>query len=365
MKTMTGTNWHALVGTALAVAALLGTPERASTQQTVEGPAFRANVMEIAIGGRVQTQFNTTTVDGEPPSEIFLRRVRLEANVKVNELVSGKIAPDFAGSRLSLKDAYLKLNFDPALQLLVGQAHRPFGLLEQTSSTRILPIERGADIRGIAGWDEYSLVQGLDYSGRDIGLQVMGEPDAAPLGLAYAAGVFRGPVNGEIGDRESFQIAARATITPAEQITLGAGWSSRHFAVLDAATEALIELDRGHAFEVDLEYGAFAPGVHFLGEVAFGDFDPFDGRFIGAQGWLGYRTGPLGLLSAVEPLFRASYGDVDGELVADELGGVLLTPGINFHLGGLNRVMVNYDFWRPNGEADPQGSFKAQFQLAF
>ncbi len=44
--------------------------------------------------------------------------------------------------------------------------------------------------------------------------------------------------------------------------------------------------------------------------------------------------------------------------------GTLFTPGINVYLGGLNRVMFNYDLWSPDG-AGTEGSFKVQFQLGF
>lgn len=361
---MNGTRSKAVVAAALL---LLGAgAERAAAQQTVEGPRLRANVLEIKLGGRVQTQFNTTTADDVPTSEVLLRRVRLEAEVKVNELVSGKIAPDFAGNRVSLKDAYLKLNFSPGVQLLAGNAYKPFGLLEQTSSNRILPIERGARIRGVDAFDEYALVNGLDYSDRDLGFQVMGEPEGAPLGFAYAAGVFRGPLQGRVGAEDSYQFAARATVRPLEDLQLGLGWSSRDFAIPQVPAGPF-DIERGNAFEVDVEYGAFDPGFHLLGEVAVGDGDPFaGGDFLGAQAWLGYRTGAVGLLTAVEPVLRLSYGELDE--LADTLGsgGTLLTPGLNLYFGGLNRFQINYDAWLPNAEgADSEGALRAQFQLAF
>lgn len=345
-------------------AALFSSP--AAAQQPVEGPRLKVGAAEIQIGGRVHTQLATTSVDGVP-SSLFLRRVRLDAVVKVNDVVSGEVQPDFAGDRVSVKDAYLKLAFDPAVQLLAGKAHRPFGLLEQVSSNRILPIERGLRIPGVAGLDEYALVNSLEYSDRDVGIQLMGEPAWAPLGLAYAAGVFRGPLHRQVPD-ESYQYAARLTVSPLERLVVGAGWSSRHFGTV--VNEVVADVERGHAFEVDVQYGAFAPGVHFLGEVAFGDADPFtDTGFLGAQGWLGYRTERLSsTIAALEPVLRVSYGDLDvGEGLQEvALGGMLVTPGVNLWLGGLNRVALNYDVWLPAEEgADTVHGFKAMFQLGF
>lgn len=338
----------------------------AAAQQAVEGPKVTTKAAEVQVGGRVQTQFNTTSVDEEPTTDWRMRRVRLEAKVKVNDVVSGKIQPEFAGSRISLKDAYLLLTFSPGVQVLAGKAHRPFSLLEQTSSTRILPVERGAAIRGVTALDQYNLVNGLDYSDRDVGLQVMGAPEGAPLGLAYAAGVFEGPLGAGVGPEDSYQLAARATVRPLERVQLGAGWSSRDFAVLRTGFDP--ELERGNAFEVDFEYGSFSPGLHVMGEVSWGDFDPFTGRdFFGAQSWVGYRTGRISeAVASLEPVFRASYGAVEDGAIVEDLGGVLLTPGVTVWLGGLNRVMLNYDVWLPREEgAETASSFKAMFQLAF
>jgi hypothetical protein len=44
---------------------------------------------------------------------------------------------------------------------------------------------------------------------------------------------------------------------------------------------------------------------------------------------------------------------------------VLLTPGLNFYLGPLNRIMLNYDLWNPHGGGREARSFKAMIQMAF
>ena len=347
----------------LLLATLLLVPVSAVAQEP-DGLRIGSDAIEIDVGGRLQTQFNTTTIATEAPSEVFLRRVRLELDVKLNDVVSGTLAPDFAGNEVSLKDAFVQLSFSPAVQVLVGQAYKPFGLMEQTSSTRILPIERGLRVRGLDAADEYEIVNSLEYSDRDIGLQVLGEPEFLPLGFAYQAGVFRGPLHGASNVDDSYQYAARVTAQPIDVVTIGGGWSSRHF--LKSPGDASDPFVRGHAFEVDMEVGTFAPGLHMLGEIAFGDADPqADRDFFGAQGWVAWRSEPISsTVSAIEPIFRASYGDPGDESVSE---ATLLTPGINIHFGGRNRFMVNYDFVLLGDDAadDTEGSFKAQMQLAF
>lgn len=337
-------------------------------QQSGTGPVLKAGAAEISINGRVQTQLNTTSVEDEPASEIILRRVRLEATVKVNDVVSGKIQPEYAGSRVSLRDAYLRITLDPALQLVAGQAHRPFSVMTIMSSTRILPIERGVRIRGVEDdWDEFNLVSGLGYSDRDVGLQVQGQPRGAPLGLTYAAGYFNGPARDEAGNESSYQLAARLGAEPVKNVRVAAAWSSRHFGYESDDVAGETFLRRGNAFQADIEVGSHASGFHAIGEVATGDFDPLtDRRFVGAQAWLAFRTDTVSSkITAVEPVFRVSYGDVNAEdPSALDLGGTLLTPGVNVYLGGWNRVMFNWDFWKPV-DGETQNSFKAQFQLAF
>ncbi|HEX8393211.1 MAG TPA: porin [Longimicrobium sp.] len=324
----------------------------------------------LTLNGRVHALFNTTSEEDAPQAEMVLRRVRLEATMRINDLVTGRIQPEFAGSRVSLRDAYVRLTIDPAFNIWAGQAHRPFSAITQLSSNRMVPAERGLRIRGVSGaYDEYALVSELGYSERDLGVQVRGEFKDAPLGLSYAAGWFNGPARTDFPRENTGQVVARIGAAPAAKVRMNVSWSARDFAVRDsAAGDARVR--RGDAWEADVELGTDAGGPHLLVEAVTGDFDPFSGaRFGGAQGWLSYRTSRFSRrLSAIEPLVRVSYGDPDtGNDMADRAGphgGTLITPGVNLWLGGLNRVAINYDIWSPR-EGDRAQSFKMLFQVAF
>jgi hypothetical protein len=343
----------------LAVVSLVTVAGSASAQQT--GPVLRAGAAEITIGGRVHTQFTTSTVDTVPVQEWVLRRIRLESTVKVNDVVGGKIQLDFAGNKVTIKDAYLTMDLDPALRILAGNAHRPFGIITQTTSNRILFAERGTRIRGLGeAWDQHNLVAELGYSDRDLGLQAMGAPHGAPLGFFYAAAFTNGPARKPAVHDDTYQLSARAGVHPARNTTLAASWSRRDFAHGDTT-------DTGMAWALDGEIGHYGPGFHLLAEASYGDFNPAAGaHFFGAQTWLAYRTPELhGRIKHIEPALRLSHGDPD---VEDDLdvadGGTLITPGLNLYLGGLNRIMINWDVWRAdNGRRE--NSFKTQFQLAF
>jgi hypothetical protein len=323
----------------------------------------------ITIGGRVQTIFNTTSVDDEPATQTELRRVRLETNFQYGSLIFGRIQPEFAGSRVTLKDAYVRLAFDPALQLWAGQAHRPFGIISPGSSVRMAPIERGLRIRGVQdGFDEYNLIAGLGYSDRDMGLQLRGEPRNGPLGVSYAVGFFNGPARTTAPEDNTWQAVARLAVHPLPSVRVGASWS-RIDHVLEETTDETIDTREGQAWGADVELGTDRGGFHLVGEAAYGDFDPFvDARFFGAQGWVAYRTGRMsGNVAAVEPFVRVSHGnpDVDDEeLVDPATGGTLFTPGVNLWLGGLNRLALNYEVWHPEDGGNVH-AFKAMFQIAF
>jgi hypothetical protein len=347
---------------ALVFSLVFAAPPAAAQGFTIPGP----DSSRLTFNGRIQTQFNTSSEDDVPQSETALRRVRLEATLQMNRLVSGKISPEFAGSRVSIRDAYVRFALDPALVVWAGQAYRPFSALTMYSSSRMLPVERGVRIRGLSDeFDEFNLVSTLGYGDRDVGLQLRGEPRGAPLGLSYAVGWFNGPARAEFPNENTGQVVARVGVAPAPNLRLNASYSARDFAVGNDA----VEVRRGEAWEADVEIGSERGGLHLLGEVVAGDFDPFLGaRFLGAQGWLGYRMGRVSrAISGVEPMFRVSYAEIDTDDSAEGLdasGGMLLTPGVNLWLGGLNRFSLNYDIWDSQTGESAQ-SFKAQFQLAF
>lgn len=321
--------------------------------------------VEVTLGGRLQAQLSTSTVDSVPATDWLFRRARLELSARYGRVLSGKFGVDFAGE-VAIKDAFVRLNAHPALNVLAGNAHRPFGVIAQTSSLRMAPIERGVRIRGLRAREEYALVSGLNYSERDLGVQLSGRP-GLPLGVFYAAALTRGPAHDVDGGEGSHQLSARAGVQPVRGVTLAGSWSRREF-VQPPTDSAPARSRGGHAWAIDVVAGGNGPGPHAIAELAFGDADPFAGRrFLGAQGWVSYRTKPLGSrIAGIEPLLRVSHGDPDRDRDTPQEGaGTLVTPGINVYLGGLNRVMFNYDVWRGAHGAPSEQSFKAQFQVAF
>jgi hypothetical protein len=351
--------WVTRVSQSLLVVILLSAPAKAQDNP----PTVRVNATEITFSGRVQTQLNTSSVDGVAPSEIVLRRIRLGMDVRINEVVSGRIHPELSSGTLSLGDAYGMLTFDPGLQVWVGRFHRPLGLMEEVTSLRIIPIERGVRIRGVPDQELNAILSGLRYSDRDTGVKLQGAPTGMPLGLEYAIAIFAGPLQGSSGDEQTQQFVGRLMASPTSALQVGVGWSRRDF--MGPTPDA--DFEAGDTFMLLGEFGGPtpAPGLHIVAQAAMGDYEPVaEETFTGAQGWVGYRLPFGGRVTVIEPLGRVSYASIDRDGEGGTQGGTLITPGLNLYFGGLNRLMFNYDLWRP-ADGPSARSFKAQFQFAF
>ena len=366
---------------ALALFLTLAVPLHA--QETAESPDLDEDGPPVTIGGLVQTQFNTTGVDGAEATELALRRVRLSANAELNDFVSGRIQAELAnaavGGSAELNEAYALFTFAKPFQVLVGKGGRPFGIVDATAAARLAPIERGARIRGARTIGQYRLAEELAYAGRSVGVQVIGEVPSLPFGLTYAAGYFAGSTGEEGTDADIEQLAGRLQAQPLPWLLLGAAATSRVFAREDpvgmdsapTGTRPRGDTRRGGGYALDVQLGSYGePGFQLLGEVVTGTVDPYrDHGFWSAQGWAAYRFGGSGgvtggMLVAVEPLVRVSWADVEGPL--GRFDGTLVTPGLNLYAAQNTRLALNLDLFYPSFDgAASQTSFKAQVQLAF
>ncbi|MCW5828519.1 MAG: porin [Deltaproteobacteria bacterium] len=134
-------------------------------------------------------------------SSFLLRRVRPIIEGTVAKHIKFRIMPDFAGSQLSLQDAYIELDYFKAAVLRAGKFKAPFGLERLQSATALIFPER-AFPTGLA-------------PNRDIGIQLGG--DIAKGALNYAVGIFNGVTDGgsaDIDTNEDKEFTGRVFLYP-------------------------------------------------------------------------------------------------------------------------------------------------------
>jgi len=335
-----------------------------------EGQTVTAGPLELDLRGRVQMQMNTTSVDatGVPATIFRTRRVRFGTDLEYGGWVTGVVEADFGGSGAALTDGYVDLAFSDLVAVRGGQFKKPFGLIELTSSTKTLTIERSVLIRGLddalgtaVGEEQWLLEEG-GYLGRDIGFMAHGG-----LGpLAYSVGVFNGAGANTAEDDGSKAYAARLTFDAMPELTVGFGHSRQPTGQPDAAGDELV----AGAWEFDAEWGSYrGTGLHVMAEGMYGD-DPAlisageAPTMMGGEVVVAWFVPRNGRFEGIEPVVRVSWGDPDADTDADE--GLLVTPGLTVYLSGRNRIMLNGDFYMPAADgADSQYSVVAQMQIYF
>lgn len=330
---------------------------------------FHSKALAITVTGRVHSQFATTSVSGEPGSQFLIRRARLTAEIKVNDLISGKIQPDYGEGEVNLKDAYVRFGFSPSFRVTAGQFKRPFDLFELTSSTQTLIVERAGGIEGVntcsglGGLCSFSrFTEQLQYSDRDIGVKVDGT--TAHGRFSYAASITNGQGANTADTNGTKSFTGRVGFTLRNGISFGA-----HVAVHDYVQPGTIDNDYATAVGGDFELGKFDHGLHIRAGAVIGDnwknlvgADP--STFVSTQGIVAYKAQISGnpYVTAVEPLGRFSWGDPDTDLSNDD--GWLFTPGFVVHFTGRNKIATNVDIWSPSS-GPTEWSLKIQSYLHF
>jgi hypothetical protein len=325
-----------------------------------------ANHVKMEITGRLQIQYNTTSVDsaaGEalPWSEFVLRRARLTFDITFNDLLSARMEPDYSTTAgvglVSVRDAYIRFHFGSGVRATLGQFKRPFDLFQLTSSTEFPVVERGGRVRGVTACGALltvcsfsNLSVGLLYSDRDLGLMLDGA--AIPHTLTYALSLTNGELQRVPESSSGKQLTGRVSLIAIHGATISANGSFidyRH-PLTQATRHAL-------GWGADADLGNPARGPRLLVGLIGGDnwrtarLTPGDTTdvvsFLTAQAMASYRT-PLRdrWIKGVEPVVRASWADPNRTLADD--GGWLLTPGVILHFDGRNRLYVNADVWLPN-----------------
>ena len=351
----------------------------------------RAQDTQVRVSGRVQVQYNTTSVGeaevGDPATlsiaatTFETRRVRLGVRLTIDEWITGMLEPEYALGSLSLRQVWMNLGIDPAFGLRIGQFKKPFSLIQLTSSLETSAIERGLRIREIGdAWaaadnaatgsvltglnddvilgEEQYLLDVFGYMGYELGAAAHGE-----LGrFSYEVGIFNGTGADarDRNDEKSYAGRLQWQASTELPIAIGAGVSYHDIATPVAGASA-----DGTALEVDVEVGGFRrAGLHVIAEATAGDNIPVEESFAAAQAMLSWFRPTRGRVEGIEPLFRVSWGDPNREVEED--AAILFTPGVNLYFAGRNRLQLNWDFFVPQGDRfETHHALRAQAQMAF
>jgi len=349
----------------LAMAALVvaGTAETMRAQVEIS-----ARSAQVRFGGRLHSQFATSSAEGGKSTDFFTRRARFTLDIGVTDLLDARVQPDFGGGELDLKDAYFRLNVSRGFRFSVGQFKRAFDIFQLDSSTDIVVVERTGRINGFSGCAGPGgtctlsrFTEKLAYSDRDIGFRADGS-----LGdrLSYMATLTNGTGTTGADENAGKSLAGRVTLRLADGVSASAN-VSRHDYVGPHGEGAAATAVGG-----DLEIGSFRSGTHLqvgligganwrLPESAGGEIPSFlTGQVILSR----YVPLENASFEAVEPMARVSWGDPNRGVVDD--GGLLLTPGLFLYVAGKNRIGANLDIYN-SAAGTREISFKLQTYLYY
>jgi hypothetical protein len=337
------------------------TPGAAEAQLEISSRAS-----SIRIGGRSQAQYSVSSVPGAD-NDFFFRRVRLLADITVNDFVSARIQPDFAGGKAALQDTYIRLAFSSAFRLSVGQFKRAYDLFEMSSSTDLSLIERDARIEGISSCAgvgsvcSYSrLTESLGFAGRDQGVRFEGSSGR----VSYQATITNGTGVNVADENDAKSYSARFTVGPAVDVRM-----SGQVALHDYRCDCDERTGRAKGWGADIEIGGWREGFLLMGAVTGGDnwkildVENDAATFLAAQVVASYfHAIDSGRLSGIEPLLRVSLGEPDTGV--DSNGATVITPGLMLYFEGKNKIGANLDLYSPRA-GESELSFKVQTFVYF
>lgn len=350
----------AAVGLFSAAAATLSAPEALGAQTTITSRAAT-----LTIGGRLHTQYQGSSVDGAV-NDFFIRRARIVADATFNDFFVGRVQTDFAGGGATLLDAWVRLDFDEAFRLSMGQFKRSFDIFELDSSTDLSLFERDGRIpdlsvcTGVGRICSYSrLTEALGFAGRDTGLKVDGTSGT----FSYQTTLTNGNGVGVRDQNDGKSFAGRAGVAASEDLTVSANVGIRDYVGPTAETE------QAFAWGADVQWGTWRDGLLVQAAVTGGDnwavLDPDDDplSFLAFQA-MGSFYNPLDgdRIVGVEPVLRVSVADPAGDV--DDDGGTLITPGVMLYLMGKNKIGANLDYYVPQ-TGDSEFVFRAGVFLYF
>ena len=354
-----------------------------------------AQVPTIRVAGRVQAQYrmaggdSTAQFPGTGVNNGFeIRRLRIQTDVRFGDWINLAIQPSFEMGALRMRDAYLRVGFNPRFGITVGQEKSWFQRYELTSSNTLPSIERGLRIIGLSGREALNdLLTVNGYTSHDLGAAVDYNAPRGSVKIGLQNGSRESVA--DVNNAKSFlaRVTAVAMVNKDDQpmLQVGASLMSRDRAVCSGACAGTYFADstlRTAAIGLDAEWGGFRPGLHVIADFATGQNVPAalrvaTGRntanvrntadsntvtFVGIHVMAAYRIETKGpetrAVKLVEPALRIDLTDPNADVNGDV--GLLITPVINLYFSPTVVARVGVDLYRYR---DAAGTFQSAREL--
>lgn len=352
--------------------------------------ALPAQAPNIRVAGRLQLQYRLSSGDSSPrfdstavDNQFLVRRLRIQADVRFGDNILLVIQPSFEMGALRMRDAYLRVGLSRGLGLTMGQEKSPFQRYELTSSNTLPSIERGVVISGLNLQQEAmsNLVVGNGYGAHDLGAFLDYSTADTRFGIKFGVQGGSRESTRDVNNAKSYFARATGTLLvnaddqPVLQV--GASFAARDRAICQAncttsaTTAKTFFADSSKmttAVGLDFEWGGFRPGLHVIGDVAFGDNVPVPLRVNAPQLNTGnlfnsadsnivkfasvhvvgaYRivtgTSETRLVRMVEPALRIDLTDPDTD--QPENAAYLITPAVAVHFANTVILRAGFDYY--------------------
>ncbi|HXZ84758.1 MAG TPA: porin [Myxococcota bacterium] len=342
-----------------------------------------------------------------PGSDTFLfRTVRPILEGTLANVVDFRLMPDFAGSQLTLQDAWANLRYLPEAQLQLGKYKGPVGLerLQNTPATwfaepafptQLVPNrDLGVMLQGVfgegtfsyqlasmngttdGGSDDVDTGNDKDLVGRVFAHPFQGSGIAALEGLGIGFATTYGRQAGTPGSFKTtgqetfFSFRSEVTQTgPAARYAPQAYWYFGPVGLLAEYVNSSREYRRpgfsdvrarNSAWQVSLGWALTGENESYKGLIPSASFDPLRGRF---GGW--ELVGRVSQLKVDGSVFEANFADP-----ASAESATLWSAGVNWYLNRVLKIAVDYDHTSFRSFADqperkPESVLITRAQLSF
>ena len=349
-----------------------------------------AQAPNIRVTGRMQLQYRASGGDSSSRYDplaidqtFLIRRLRINAETRFGDHILLVIAPSFEMGALRMRDAYLRVGLSPRFGITMGQEKSPFMRYELTSSNTLPSIERGVVISGLSLQQEAmnNLIVANGYGSHDLGAFV--DYSAPDNRFTLKAGVQQGSRESsrDVNNAKSFY--ARATAIPMmnaddqPRLQIGVAFAARDRAVCRTFTGTTGPFSctaffadsskMTTALGVDFEWGGFRPGLHVIGDFAWGDNVPLARRYQSAPAntanvantadsnvvrfvavhlvgaWRFMVGSETSVVRMIEPALRID--NTDANLDAPENDAWFVTPALNVYFANTVVLRAGLDYY--------------------